>query len=325
MKRLFAAAICSFGLVAAVDANAELFTEEVVHYPGSMYTVVGGINDNGEVVGDYDNRTGAFIFDGAGYRGFNGVAGASLIAINNLGQIIGTDTGGAFLYDGGSAVPISYPGAQYSRALDINNNGQVLGTYSMDDGTAYNYIYDNGSFKTLDLSFNGAGVLASGFNDLGDLAGSYSTGPGWADSQGFIYSNGVFTSVDHPFSGEVDSTFLTDINNSGTALGGYINDLLEPTNFVYDGGVFTELPGMYTDRSYAYSINNLGQVSGSFYGPYQGQYDDIDHGFIISPVLRTVLSSPSSSSSASVPEPSSMLLIAGAIAGVLGYHRRLTA
>lgn len=318
MKRLFGAAVCAVLAGVAGGAHAGTFTEQVVHYPGSEFTSLYGMNDRGEAVGVFDVAN-PFIFDKNGFRLFDALGDASIRGINNSGHIIGTYEKGEFLYDGGTAVDINYPGAASSRALDINNNGEVLGSYSMDGLAFRNYIYGNGEFKTLDLSYKGMDAFAAGMNDLGDLAGAYSTGPGWLDIQGFIYRGGEFTSVDHPFRGEFDSTFLSDINNSGQAIGGYINDLLEDTDFIFEEGSFIELPGMYTDRSYPYSINNLGQVSGSFYGPYLGQYKDLDHGFILTPALTAT------GARSSVPEPSSALLLVGAMACVLGMKRKFAA
>lgn len=62
-----------------------------------------------------------------------------------------------------------------------------------------------------------------------------------------------------------------------------------------------------------------GQVSGSVYEPYLGEYEDLDHGFIISPIA----SSSSGSGNASVPEPSSMLLFAGTAAAIVGFRRKM--
>lgn len=319
MKRFLAAAVISGSLCAANEAGATLFTEQVVHYPGSFYTVVEGINDKGEAVGWYDNGAGSFVFDGTDYRPFTEVAGGTARDINNNGQFIGSYSGGNFFYDGQNTIAVDFPGAASSRVIDLNNNGQVLGTYWTDDYTSHNYLFENGAFSTLELTYNGQELHASGFNDQGDFVGSYSTGPAWHNFQGFIYSDGEFELVDHPFSGEVDATFLQDINNSGQALGGYIDDMLEASNFIYQDGAFTSLPSMYTDRIYVDSINNLGQVSGSFYGPYLGQYEDLDHGFIISPVAS---SSPAPSKT-SVPEPSSMLLFAGTTAAIVGFRRKM--
>jgi hypothetical protein len=75
----------------------------LIDYPGAYATYAYGINDNGDIVGDY------VALDSSGY---------------------GSGYGRAFVYRGGSYQTITPPGeALYTGAYGINNGGDVVGYY----------------------------------------------------------------------------------------------------------------------------------------------------------------------------------------------------
>ncbi|HEY7487070.1 MAG TPA: hypothetical protein VH912_21605 [Streptosporangiaceae bacterium] len=108
-------------------------------------TVVFGINNRGQMVGVYVDTVGAYhaflrnpsgsvttLPDAPGAVPTAG--GTQPAAINDRGQIVGvalTADGGSrgFVYQRGAFTPIDAPHAVYTRALDINNAGQIVGDY----------------------------------------------------------------------------------------------------------------------------------------------------------------------------------------------------
>ena len=127
------------------------------------------------------------------------------------------------------------------------------------------------------------GTMALGINDLGHVVGQYwgiAFGQGLQRFHGFIWKNGVYTTIDAPFS-EAMHTTLSGINNAGQIIGTYlhhrprspdINDYDGEVAFVYDNGSFTKLdfPGAQIPfccgaQTFPMDINNLGQIVGSTY------------------------------------------------------------
>ena len=217
---------------------------------GVAGSAVTGINDFGHVVGEYTDSSGKE----HGYIYANGVfttvddplesdgIGTQLNGINNSGQMVGSfvESNGdwhGFVFDGvnfrsvnddlGSNVPSVSP---YS----INDSGQYTGFYHDLDGRVHGFFFDGSSYLTIDNPLGTGstpspldppgllGTVALGLNNLGDIVGGY------ADENnsfhGFIYRNGVYTTIDNPL-GEY-GTSLFGINDVGQIVGSYVDGSL---------------------------------------------------------------------------------------------------
>ena len=152
-----------------------------LNVPGSLFTVVLGISNDGHVVGYY-------VESGTGYHGF--------------------------IYDGTSFTTLDVPGAPDTRVVGINDTGIVTGIYLDNASKWHSYTYDGSSFTYLDVP--GADhTEASGINKSGTIVGDYRDSSG---IHGFIYDGTSFTTLDVPGS---PGTIITDINNAGTMVGWY--------------------------------------------------------------------------------------------------------
>jgi uncharacterized membrane protein len=148
-----------------------------IDMPGSTTGLLDGINDKGQIVGSFSG--GVFLLDHGHFTNVPTLIDA--FAINARGEIVGDAVqGGSCVLDNGAVNIIDVPGsvANTTRALRINNRGQVVGFYFFD--THHGFLFDHGRFTTIDVpgavateltGINGAGHIVGFFNDAGGQHG----------------------------------------------------------------------------------------------------------------------------------------------------------
>lgn len=209
---------------------------------GGRHSDARGINNSGQITGESETTAGelrAFLYDGALHDlGTLGGSGSSGYGINNSGQATGfaqtTGSGKAFLYDGSLHDLGAFFNGTDSAGTDINDAGQVTGTY----------------FSTTNLSLhaflwtpsvpNGPSGTAQ---DLGTLGGTFSRG--WSINAHGHATGASDTTADaaqHAFlytsgSGMVDLNSLIDpLSGWELTFGAGINDAGQITGTGYIGG-----------------------------------------------------------------------------------------
>jgi probable HAF family extracellular repeat protein len=254
--------------------------------------------------------------------------------INNVGQIVGVFSGGAFLYSNGIFSTIQVSGAQLSPS-GINNTGQIVGSLHDNIGTAnHGFLDNNGTITSFDVGDRTTG--ANSINDLGQIAGGYTSFSTF--QHGFVGTIGAFNTLDVP--GAIGAVAL-GINSAGQIVLGNSS----AGSFLDTGGVFTAInvPGAMPLTTAATAINNLGQITG-YFGDRTGGHIFVDtagvfttfdipgnnpaispqafgindrgqivgrfstdfghsHGFLATPIPE--------------PEPASILLLASGLAGIV--------
>jgi len=161
--------------------------------PGMPFNEDNGINDFGHGVGvayaSGDINAGGngvgmnWFWDGRDYSFFtvpgSEVNGASVGGLNDWDQISGyyvnsTGTPHGFVKNGSNYTTLTVPGAAYTIANGINNEGVVTGLYVNPDHSHHEFIWFKGQFITVDANVAGSiGTEWIGLNDHGDLAGIY--------------------------------------------------------------------------------------------------------------------------------------------------------
>lgn len=266
--------------VTSVPLFAQSYTFTQIDGPNSTFTEGRGINDNGEIVGEFTatsskgvTTTTGFLYNSRGRLTTfipRGVTNLQAIAVNSSDQIVGmyrdaSNVSHGYRYAKGKFTSLDPTGSTLTFVWGINNAGQAVGTFQ-DTGipSTHGFLYTPPSFATL----NGPGVTtgftgAFGVNSLGDVAGLYATTSTGA-LHGFTKIGGTFATIDPPGSIE---THALGINASDEVVGFYYDSSNHAHGFLYQPGIgFTVLnpPGGAGTYAVAQGINDAGQVVGQF-------------------------------------------------------------
>ena len=124
-----------------------------------------------------------------------------------------------------SFTTIDFPGANQTRALGLNDNGDIVGTYRDSSGVFLGYLLSQGNFTTVDvpgsiqtrvLAINNLGVIGGHFLDSSRVRHS------------FLLNHGAFTIFDFP---GATATILQGMNDRDQVVGGYVDSSGTPTVF----------------------------------------------------------------------------------------------
>lgn len=256
---------------------------------GDSTAAFNGLNDQGQVVGASNSLTAnhAVVWQNGALQQIpvlyvNGSAHA--FAINNQGVIVGSartsaNLDEAFEEQNGVATALAnLPGGNSyvsgyvnSRAMAINDSGQVVG-YGISSGTTYHAIlWQNGTATDLgSLSTGNSEALA--INNAGTIVGYSVDGSGI--DQAVVWQNGVMTTLAHLQSG--GHTLAYGVNQSGIIVGR--SDIYTAAGWVdhavlWQNGTLVDLnkylqAGSGWVLNYAIGINANGDITGM--GTYNG-------------------------------------------------------
>ena len=267
-------AFCLLGLTAAAHAQ---YAYDIVGL-GSLggVTYPWGINNKGQVVGlSYSSQfqqNHAFLYSSGTIQDVfpqnfaatsNGAAGIEANGINDRGQIIGHSPNGAYVYDPatGDRHDIFSP-AQYSDALGINQAGDVVGEFH--PSTTHSFLYHSSTGIYEDIGFLPGGApsaTAYAINNAGQITGTAAAAN--IGAHAFLYSNGVMQDIGTFPGGRFAEG--RGINDNGDVVGSSDHGGATPPHaFLYHNGVMKDIGLLhsYDNDSYAYGINNAGDVVG---------------------------------------------------------------
>jgi hypothetical protein len=277
-------AVCSLAMLLFASLALAQVTYTQIDYPGSVSTVVTGINSKGDMVGHYQLEAGGnnhgFVLSQGQFTSFDYPGALSTIpnGINDLGQVVGTacihcgfPVMFAFLYDGKSFTRISYPSKPGTEGNGINNAGDVVGRI---DGNRISraFKFRAGQFKIVTVPGKSPDDDALGINNSGEIVGgSYNYKWNW---QSWARENRSFHYL---HVGDLSVAF--GLNDNGAIVGWWF-DGSGISGFAWSNGTFISLryPGAYSTN--ATGINNSRQVVG-YYAP-TAVYPV--HGFVTSPI-----------------------------------------
>ena len=228
-------------------------------------------------------------------------------AINNRGQAVGMAEDGTVdsncpagtqnnrtqlpvLWEDGRAHALPLLNDQSSGfALWINEDGQAVG-YTGDCGSmSHAASWENGTVTVLKDLGTGAGAVAWGNNNRGQIVGSVFVTPGGALRYGAIWQNNTLTEINPAPLGDM-SAIATGINDHGQVVGSTWDSNFNWSNaFIYQDGVLTNLNDLFPKDfslhvTMANKINDRGQISGM--GTVKNGLPDAGkvHAFLATPV-----------------------------------------
>ena len=213
-----------FGASFSKASTSYTFTQ--IDFPGSTYTAAYGINDAGQIVGEFGLEHG-------------------------------------FLKSGSSFTQIDFPGAAGTAAYGINDAGQIVGEFYDIHGNEHGFLKSGSSFTQIDVPGVINGTKAYGINDAGQIVGIRFGSSSFFDKSGFLKSGSSFTPIDVPFG---DRTEPRGINDAGVIVGGIGTCTFCESGFVKCGSSSTQLdfPGIIGETE-AYGINDAGLIVGDFF------------------------------------------------------------
>jgi probable HAF family extracellular repeat protein len=231
------AVVLTFACIAtAADAAKLKFKFKTISVPKALQTIAWGINNRGDIVGEYTNQKGAlhgFLLVNGKFTNIDdpsGTYGTEPINVNSKGTIVGDyliDSGGdvrGFRYKNGKFTdvgPQACAGSIESSAFGINDNGDIVGFCTDSSNVPHGFLWDAESKKYTLLDYPGANnfTLAWGINNAGVVTLQ------WVDSSG-NYEGALYYSKTGKYSTPINvpgavRTKMHSINNAGDIVIGW--------------------------------------------------------------------------------------------------------
>jgi uncharacterized membrane protein len=155
-------------------------------------------------------------------------------------------------------VVIDPPGATQSRALGMNEVGDVVGLYRDTAGAMHGFLRSpRGEFSTIDVP-GATFTIAHGINNLGEIVGRFGEA-GTGHVRGFALAEGEYAYFDFPGSTHIEPE---DINEKGEVSGKYLDSDGRQHGFILIDETFEtiDVPGAATTD--AQSVCNSGTIVG---------------------------------------------------------------
>src|SRR2546425_1726010 len=193
---------------------------------------------------------------------------------------------------------VDFPGAKFTAAFGINNNGQIVGSYSNTTtgccgGHGYLLSGVGGIFSTFDHSGSQWTILHA-INNTGAIVGSFCPATGCSGlgvTNGFLLIGDTSSDVTAPgacTSGGETASSPNGINSNGGLIVGSIEDCSGLQHgWLLSHGTFTAIDYPGADQTAAFGVNNAGQIVGIYWSS-----QTVYHGWLLSGGTLTAVDVP---------------------------------
>lgn len=279
----------------------------IVFPKSNNFTRANGINDSGEIVGDFfgtDNWYHGFTNIGGKFTQFDlpgglGNFSTSIFGVNSSGDTAGAAGGGTLGPNNEGWVKIAgtlttfYGSGTDNTFVDaINVSGQFVGQYFDSAFLSHGFsgTVTAGVPSITEIIFPGALQTAClGINDSGEITGYYIDSA--SVSHGFTYIGGVFATSDLPF--------IAGVNKNGAYVGTYVG----PGNITYGflGSKLAFNPATVkvpkATSTSTFGVNNAGILAGQYTNS-----KGVTHGMMLNGTTVTNIDDPKAAAGTTVCE-----------------------
>jgi hypothetical protein len=293
MRTTLAKLFFALGLAVYAGWAGATYVFTKVDVPGSTYTTLWGINNNGQAAADaiVGGKYSAYVYVSGQWIPLPAPpAGLSVagVGINDSLVVVGGAFPADVSFEQGFILDLltatyvqffSHPGSSYTEARAIGNSGLVTGYSSYSCSSGIGWIYDPGTNTFSDIDAGGIATLAQGMNAAGQVVGNYFTGYdpsscSWFGGQSFLREpDGSITLFD--INGW--RTRARGINDNGL-IAGFVVTPSGNQAFVGNSSGFQLLSVPGSIQTIGEGLNNAGQVTGGY-----TDADGSGHGFIATP------------------------------------------
>ncbi len=248
-----------------------------INVPFATVTAVQGINDRGDIVGQFtaNKVTRGFLLPKRGSLvviDHPGSTFTSALAINSEGLIIGNWEDAVhqrrgFIWTDGRFTDVQFPGSSFTSLPSLNERGDMAGRYIF-AGQPHGFTFIDGVYATLDVP----GASDTAIFDLssdGRIGGNYITG---GLTHGFVLSGNEITTIDWPTATGPGSFSVRGITPGGHIVVGSYHDptTLATHGFILVKGELTNFdypfpaPGQVVSSTAIFGINSRGTFVGAY-------------------------------------------------------------
>lgn len=264
------------------------YSYRTLDYPGASWTKFWGINDFGDLAGEY-RVTGSPIhamtyrrgrFASLDPNGSFGDRGSASGGPNDLGALCGFYTDESkrqhgFVLQWGRLETVDFPGHLNSNCDDTNLFGAIAGVYWDANGIQHGMLRRYGHDTPIEYP-DALGTYPLGIDNSSGIVGMWYTDP--RTTHGFYRSpSGRYSAVDVPVAGP-GGTVSIGINDAGQIVGYYMDAAHHYHGFIQTRGQFDYLDVPDAVQTFPTHINSFGVIVG-----YYVDSANQNHGFVATP------------------------------------------
>jgi|SRR5882672_8574178 len=166
----------------------------LIAFPGASSTECLGINNLGQIVGNYRDSTGGhgFVYANGKFKSIRHGSETIVYGINNTGELVGSSVPGRYAHGfiklkHFESIIYPAPGTRDTSVNGVNDTGDLVGDWRgpVPDGEhGFLFINSDSSFVAIDLG-DGTETSCRGINNSGEIVGFYTISGGGNNFYGF--------------------------------------------------------------------------------------------------------------------------------------------